>query len=142
MGGEMHYRIDLSPRHAVVRLTILEEMVSLKCAEDIYRHLKQVTSTGGPYAGIYDLSFTKGTTIPTEVVRGFARRTPSVPMGRPHIVVGKDPVIFGLARLFQMCSESVGSEYEVVHTLEEAYAVVDVRPEDFTEHIFQTDLAA
>jgi hypothetical protein len=54
-------------------------------------------------------------------------------MGRKQVVVGKEPHIYGLARLFQMCSESMGGEFGVVHTLEEAYDIVGARPEDFTE---------
>jgi hypothetical protein len=127
-----YYQVDLDPTHAVIRLTVIEEMVSLECAESCYQGLSRATSTGGPYAAIYDLTRAKDTTIPTEMVRGFARRSPSIPTGRPHVVVGKFPVIYGLARLFQMCGESVGKEFEVVHTLEEAYEIVGARPEDFT----------
>ena len=118
--------------------------MSLECAEQVYRHLRMLTASGGPYAAIYDLSIVKGTTIPTDVVRGLARRKPSIPTetGRPIVVVGTFPVIYGLARLFQMCGESVDSKFDVVHTMKEAYAIVQVRPEDFTEHLFQMDLAA
>jgi hypothetical protein len=44
-------------------------------------------------------------------------------------------VIFGLARLFQMCGESVHKENDVVYTLAEAYEIVKARPEDFTERV-------
>ena len=63
-------------------------------------------------------------------------------MGRTHVVVGKWPVIYGLARIFQMCGESIGSEFEVVHTLEEPYDMVGESPEDFTERLFPEALAA
>jgi len=105
----------------------------LALAEEIYRHVSEATSSGGPYAAIFDLSATKETTIPTNTVRSLAHRPPSVPMGRKQVVVGEEPVIFGLGRLFQMCRESIGSEFQIVHTLEEAYNILGVRPEDFTE---------
>ena len=54
------------------------------------------------------------------------------------MVVGTEPHIFGLARVFQMCSEAIGSQHEVVHTLEEAYELVGVRPEDFTVCLYTT----
>jgi len=80
---------------------------------------------------------TKGTTIPTDVVRGFARRRPPLPMGeRKHVVVGKKPHIFGLARLFQICGDNVGKEYEVVHTLEEPYDIVGARPKTLRSGCF------
>ena len=129
------YQIDLDPAHAVIRLTVTAETVTLELAEEIYTRLMRLSSSGGPYAAIYDLSATKHTTIPAEMVRGYARRNPSVPMGRPHVVVGEEPAIFGLARLFQMCREYTHGEFDVVHTLEEAYALVEVRPEDFTERL-------
>jgi len=49
------------------------------------------------------------------------------------VVVGTEPVIFELARVFQMCSEAIGSEFQVAYSLEEAYEIVHVHPEDFTE---------
>jgi hypothetical protein len=129
----MDYEVDLDPTHSVIRLTVTAENVTLELADEIYRHLSEATSSGGPYAAIYDLSATKHTTMPTRTVRSFARRQPSIPMGRKHVVVGTEPHIFGLARVFQMCSEAIDSEFQVVHSLEEAYGVVGAHPEDFTE---------
>ena len=138
----MDYEVDLDPAHNVIRLTVTAETVTLELAEDIYRHLLEAASRGGPYAAIYDLSAAKHTTIPTDLVRAFARRRPSVPTeGRKHVVVGKEPNIYGLARLFQICGDNVGTDYEVVHTLEEAYKVVEVRPEDFTERLYPERMA-
>jgi hypothetical protein len=138
----VHSQIDLDPTHSVIRLTVLEEDVSLECAEDVYRQLSQVASKGGPYAAIYDLSMAKHTTIPTDRVRVFAKRRPPLPTERKHVVVGKETHIFGLARLFQICSDNVGKDFEVVHTLEEAYEIVGVRPEDFTERLYPEPVAA
>ena len=116
--------------------------MTLECAEDCYQRLSRLTSDSGLYAAIYDLSATKDTTIATEMVRSFARRKPSIPTGRPHVVVGKFPAVYGLARIFQMCGESIGGQFEVVHTLEEAYDIVRARPEDFTQRVFPERLAA
>jgi hypothetical protein len=137
----MDYEIDLCPEQSVIRLTVIEAMMSLECAEDCYHRLSQVASSGGPYAAIYDLSVARDTTIPTDMFRCFARRSPSMPKGRPHVIVGKFPVIHGLARVFQMCGESVGKEFVVVHSLDKAYAIVGARPEDFTKRLFPKEMA-
>ena len=129
----MDYEVDLDPTHSVIRLTVTAEILTLELAEEVYQHLSDVTSRGGPYAAIYDLSAAKRTTIPTDMVRGFARRRPSIPVGRTRVVVGKEPVIYGLACVFQMCSEFLGSEFQVVWSLEEAYDIIGAHPEDFTE---------
>ena len=118
------------------------ETVTLEMAEEIYRHLSKFTASGGPYAAIFDLTVTKHTTINTDSARSWGRhRRPAVPQGvcpfcghpRMQVVVGTDPHIFGLARVFEMCADAIGAEFQVVQTLEEAYKIVEVRPEDFTE---------
>ena len=129
----MDYRVDLDPTHSVIRLTVLADTVTLELAEDIYRHLSEAASTGGPYAAIYDLSATKHARMHADTVRDFARRRPPIPKGRSRVIVGNEPVIYGLARQFQICGDNVGEEFEVVHTLEEAFNIVGARPEDFTE---------
>ena len=129
------YQIDFCPAHDCIRLTVTAEIVTLELAEDIYKRLEQISSIGGPYATIYDLTIVKDTTIPVERIKGYARRDPSVPMGRPHVIVGEAPTIYGLACLFQMCREVLYEHFDVVHTLEEAYKIVGVTPEDFTQRL-------
>lgn len=147
---QSEYRIDCDTVHSVVRLTVTAETVTPEMAEDIYRHLVELTSKGGPYAAIYDLSATKDTTISTDAVRGFGRyRPPAIPMGacphcgelRKQVVVGTEPHIFGLARVFQMCGEPIGSEHQVVKTLEEAFEMVHEKPENFNECVLVGELA-
>ena len=48
MDYQADYRVDLDPAHSVIRLTVTAEIVTLELAEDIYRHLSEVTSQGGP----------------------------------------------------------------------------------------------
>ena len=129
----MDYEVDLDPTHSVIRLTVTAEVITLELAEEVYQHLSEVTARGGPYAAIYDLSAAKHMTIPSNTVRSLGCRRPSIPTGRKHVVVGKDPRIFGLARVFQMCTESIGSECQVVWSLKAAYDIVGARPEEFTQ---------
>jgi hypothetical protein len=140
----MDYEIDLDPVHRVIRLTITSETMTLECAKEIHARLERFASEGGQYAGIFDLSAVKCTTITTDMVRRLARNKHPMPQekGKPHVIVGEAPVIFGLARLFQMCGEAVDKEHEVVHTLEEAYDVVAAHPEDFTQRLFPETMAA
>jgi len=41
-----------------------------------------------------------------------------------------------------MCGESVGNEFEVVHTLDEAYDITGARAEDFTQRVYPGTMAA
>jgi hypothetical protein len=76
------YRVDLDSAHSVIRLTVTAEIVTVELAEDMYRHLSEITSQGGPYAAIFDLSGLKRSTISAEAIRSFALRAPAVPEGR------------------------------------------------------------
>ena len=44
MDYQVDYRVDLDPAHSVIRLTVTAETVKLELAEDIYRHISEVTS--------------------------------------------------------------------------------------------------
>ena len=140
----MDYEIDLSPTHSCIRLTITAETITPELCEEIYCRLSEATSTGGPYAAIFDLSATRHTTIPHRrggFFRSRSRRPPAIPMGvcplcgdtRKQVVVGTEPHIFGMARVFEMCADAIGSEFQVAHTLGEAYRMVHVHPEDFNQ---------
>lgn len=47
-----------------------------------------------------------------------------------------------MSRMFQQYRDFFGEQYQVVHSLEEAYDKVGVRPEDFTMRLYPHDLAA
>jgi ADP-ribosylglycohydrolase len=55
--------------------------------------------------------------------------------------VGEAPHIFGLGRVFEMCADAIGSDFQIVHTLEEAYAIVEDSPENFNECVLVEELA-
>ena len=153
----MDYLIDLDPTHLVLRLTVRSAVVTLQCAEDVYILLariaqpnlqKQNAPSRSPYAAIYeyaaiyDLTAVTGTTLSFNLIRGFARRHPSIPTGRAHVVVGHEPSIYRMARIFQMCRYHLGDKFQVVQTLEEAHEIVGVRPRDFTERVYPKKVAA
>jgi hypothetical protein len=148
----MNFRVDLDPTHRVIRLTVTAAVVTLTLAESCYFQLSKLAgrkpgkaeeSNSGQYAAIYDLSAVTGTTITVAMIRNFARRAPSIPMGKPHVVVGKDPNIHELARIFQMCRKyRLGHRFEVVRTLGEAYKLVEARPKDFTVRLYPKDVTA
>ena len=137
----MDYRIDLDPAHRVIRLTVTA-VVTEELAEECYQSVSFIASRGGPYAAIFDLSGVIAATLSPDAVRGLAGRAPAVPEGRPRVIVADEPWIFGMARMFQICRDSLGEQFHVVRSLEEAYEMVGVRPEDFTQRIFPKGLAA
>jgi hypothetical protein len=138
----MHYEIDFDPTHSVIRVTVTAETLTLDLAEEVYQRLSLFASRGGPYAAIFDFSGATRITVPTEAIRGFAHRAPAVPGGRTRVAVAKQPSVYGLARMFKLSRDFMGGQYQVVHSLEEAYQIVGARPEDFMLRLFPIDLAA
>jgi hypothetical protein len=138
----MNYRIDLDPAHSVICLTVTAETVDLQLAEDVYDRLTRIASRGGPYAAIFDLSGVRRSTVPAEAIRDFAHRAPAVPEGRARVEVAKEPSVYGLARMLQLYRDFMGGQFHVVHSLQEAYEILGVRSEDFTQRLFPKKLAA
>ena len=136
------FQIDLDPAHCIIRAAITAPVLTEELAEDYYRALSLFASRGGPYAAIYDFSRVTSTTLSPSAVRGFAMRPYPVPGPRHRVLVAKEPVIFGLARMLQLLQDVRGEHFQVVWSLEEGYAMLGVRPEDFTQRVSLKDLAA
>ena len=130
---EMDFVIDLDPTHLVLRATITVAVLTEELAEEYYQVLSQVAAHGGPYAAIYDFSRVTSTTLSPSAIRGFAKRPYPVPGPRHRMAVAKQPAMFGLARMLQLYQDMLGEHFRVVRSLEEAYEMLGVRPEDFTQ---------
>jgi hypothetical protein len=138
----MDYRIDLDPRHSVIRATITAAVLTHELAEECCQSVGRIASRGGPYAAIWDLSGVTGTTASANDVRSRALSPPAVPGGRTRVLVAKEPVMYGLCRMLELTRDTMGGLLQVVHSLEEAYEIVGVRPEDLTVRLFPEDRAA
>jgi hypothetical protein len=138
----MDYQVDLDPTHQVLRVTVTAAVVTTELSEDCHRSVARIASRGGPYAAIWDLSGVTGMPVSADDVRRRALSPPVVPGDRTRVIVAKKPVIFGLSRMLELFRDSMGGQLQVVHSLEEAYDIVGVRPEDFTERLFPKEMAA
>jgi hypothetical protein len=136
----MDYVIDLDPTHRVLRCTVTSAFTDVGCTE-LYRTLKRLASWDGPYAGILDLNQAPAFPISSNTIRVLAALEPAIPAGRPRVIVAAEAVMYGLARMFELIRDSMGGELQVVRSLEEAYDMLGVRPEDFTRRVFPEDLA-
>ena len=138
----MDYRIDLDPRHSVICVTVTAAVLTHELTEDSYRSVARIASRGGPYATIWDLSGVTGTTLSANDVTSWAQRGPAVSGARVRVLVAKTPVIYGLSRMFELISDCLGEQFQVVRSMEDAYKIVGVRPEDFTVRLFPAHRAA
>ena len=136
------YRVDLDPQHRALRITVSTALTD-GVARDIYRTVARLAFRDGPYAVVTDLSQVLDFPISANTIRDLAATTPLIPLGgRPSVIVARQPALFGLARMFEMHREAMGVQLQVVHSLDEAYDLLEVTPEDFTERLFPVDVAA
>jgi len=136
----MDYVADLDPTHCVLRITV-KTTVTDEVFSDLYWSIARLASEGGPYSAIVDFSHVDFP-VSTETLREFAAIRPAVPAGRRRVIVAPQPVVYGLSRMFELHRDSLGVEVQVVHSMEEAYELLNVSPEDFTQRLFPEDLAA
>jgi hypothetical protein len=102
---------------------------------DVYRSLSHVAAKGGPYAAIFDFSQVGDFPLSANTIRALASTDTAVPVGRPRVVVASAPALYGLARMFELIRNSMSGQFYVVHELGDAYHLIKVTAEDFTQSL-------
>ena len=136
----MDYVIDLDPTHLILRVTI-GKVLTDELSLEIYRTVKRLASRGGPYAGIFDLSKVEDYRRFPEIAAKLAT-DPSIPGERLCAIVAKQPTLHEHFRVLELTRDWMGGHWELVDSMDEAYGMLGVRPEDFTERLFPKKLAA
>jgi hypothetical protein len=57
------------------------------------------------------------------------------------VIVAREGALFGLARLFELSRDSMGGQLKVVQSMDDAYNLLKVAPQDFTERLFPDHVA-
>ena len=108
----------------------------------IYRTVARLASQGGPYAAITDLSQVPAFPLSANTVRALAAAAPAIPGSRPNVIVAGHPALYGLARMFELSRDSMGGRLQIVRSMDEAYGLLEVAPQDFSQRLFPEDEAA
>jgi hypothetical protein len=138
----MDFVVDLDPKHRVLRITVTTALTD-KAGKEIYQAVARLASRGGPYAAITDLSQVVDFPISAETVRALAATGPAIPLGdRPSVIVARQAALYGLARMFELHRDSMGGQLRIVRSMDEAYDLLKVSPEDFSQRLFPEDVAA
>jgi hypothetical protein len=108
----------------------------------MYQLVELIAFQGGPYSAITDLSQVERFPIPAKTIRSLAASAPAVAAGRPRVIVAKQDIAFGLSRMFDLSRDSMDGQLRVVRSLDEAYDLLGVKPEDFSQRLFPQRSAA
>jgi hypothetical protein len=85
-----------------------------------------------PKAGVVDLTEVISFEVSAQVIEKLARTTPVLP--DPHlrrVVIAPSPEIYGMMRMFEMEGEATRPGIHVVHTEQEAWAILSVKKPRF-----------
>jgi hypothetical protein len=139
----MDYVVDLDPTHRVLRITVTAALTDEAC-RDIYRAVARLASQGGPYhAAITDLSRVEDFSVSAETIRALAATGPMIHGEGPRVIVAPQTAAYGLARMFELYRDSKGGKLQtVVRSMDEAYELLKVSPEDFTQRLLPERMAA
>lgn len=137
----MDYVIDLDPTHQVLRVRVTGTITD-RALRELYASVSHFAATGGPYASILDLSHVTNNHLSVETIRDIAKMPPAVPGGRPRVLVASRPEDYGISRMFQLLRDGMGVQVDVVWSVDEAYAMLGVSPENFSQRVFPEELVA
>jgi hypothetical protein len=138
----MAYVVDLDPTHRVLRITVTTPVMDDESFEEMYHSVARMAATGGPYAAIMDLSQVEDFGVSPNTIMAFAASAPAVPGERPRVIVASQPVLYGLVPMFELQEGSMGVQVQVADSIHEAYEVLEVSPEDFTQRLLPERMAA
>jgi hypothetical protein len=139
--GASDFVVDLDPTHCVLRISVTTALTDQSCT-DMYRTVARLASRGGPYAAITDLSQVQDFPVSCSAVRALAATAPAIPGDRPSVIVAKQPALYGLARVFQLSRDSMAGRLQIVRSIKEAYDLLRVAPQDFSQRLFPLDVVA
>jgi hypothetical protein len=138
----MDHAVDLDSTHKVLRITVTTTALTDEAFKEMYQSTARFAATGGPYAAIFDLSQVADFRVSSDTIEAFAEGAPAVPSGRLHVMVAPQSVVNGLLPMFELHGESMGVGVQVAHSMDEAYKLLGVRAEDFTQRLFPERMAA
>jgi hypothetical protein len=129
------YLIDPAPAQRVLRLTVGKTLTDAILIE-AYTRVAQVASQGGPYAAIFDGSAVVDAEVSADTVRSLAAKAPAVPAGTLRLVVAPNLVIYGQSRMIELLRDGMGGQFQVVRSLDKAYAMLGVSHDSFVQRLF------
>jgi len=125
------FRFEFDSANKILRLRV-EGLVTDELAVQIYSAIREHATATDARAGICDMSSVTEFAMSAECVRRLASQEPALPDAtRPRIIAVANPTGFGLARMFQILGEHTRPLLRVVHTLDEALAMLGAQSPHF-----------
>lgn len=123
--GDKDFTLQFDSEHHVLLISMGEVVTqaSSSAAADAVRSFVAVQDVD---AGIADLSAVEKIEVSADFVRFLASKPPAIPSKKVSILVAPRDEIYGMSRMFQILREGVEDSLQVVHTLQEAYELLEL----------------
>ena len=117
---------EFDPENKLLRAR-LEGQITTEAALEAYQAAGIHVLRTRPRASIWDMSAVTSLELSTDAVARLARSSPADPEpDRARIIIAPGGHVFGVARMFQTLGQGARPFLRVVHTLEEACALLGV----------------
>lgn len=116
------FRFEFDTGNRILLMRFEDTRLTDESLAEVYAANRQYAIATDAHAGIADFSAVMYVDLSAAFIRQLARQEPSMLRAteRARIVVFKDEVGFGMARMFQMLGESTRPLFLVVRSLDEA----------------------
>jgi hypothetical protein len=125
------YRFEHDAAHGILRLSYIG-----KISDELIKKAYQATPTAvfktNPRGMIVDLSEVTQFEVSTQTIQELANYQPTVKdPSVPRIIVAPTPYLFGMSRMFQILGEQTRPMLQVMSSVEEAYAQLNITKPQF-----------
>ena len=108
----------------------MEGRISEAEFQEYFREAIEYAARLQPRAGVLDTSQVTSFDVSSRALTDLAARPPLISdMSWPRVVISPSPALFGLARMFQLRGAETRPNLHVVHTPEEAWAILGLEKE-------------
>jgi hypothetical protein len=129
----MPYRLEFDSTNRILQCRF-EGRVTDEALKEYCRVAAERVARVGPKGGILDLSAVTSFEVSPETIRELAKSSPTTSgPSCPHIIVAPAPLIFGMARMFELQGSNARPHLHVVRTSREAWAILGVHEPKFAK---------
>lgn len=129
-GTDVGHTLRFDREHQVLLITY-GKVASPPSALAAYAAVERFVAAEGPCSVLADLSNIEKVEVPGAFVRSLAWMPLVIPSGKQRVVVAPRAEVYGLSRMFQSYRDAMSGEFQVVHTLEEAYILLGLESPNF-----------
>ena len=126
----MPFRFESDELHRIIRI-VFEGPCTDDDMLEAYYALGLLLERNSPASVIIDYTDVTDIRISTEAVREYSYRLPTVDTDDFLIAVAPQPIMYGIARMFEVITAETRANMHVVHSMKEALALMGVSSAPF-----------